>query len=87
MFCAHRFPSSSDDRNTEVYFVFGVKSVDRDGVLQLFDPKNLGKVEWRANFVPNAAMQNHILRVCEDTAALDFVARDDDNPVLGVVRV
>ena len=51
----------------------------------LVDPSELGKVVWNDEFRFTNATQNHVIQVCEDIAALPFVARDEDTPVLGTV--
>ena len=84
--CTHSFPSSEEDRNTKVFFVYGISGVVRDGVVQLIDPSNLGSVVWDNSFTLDAGTQTFLLDACSDVAALTFVARDVDNPVVGVVR-
>lgn len=84
--CTYSFPSSEEDRNTKVFFVYGISGVDRDGVVQLIDPSNLGSVVWDNSFTLDAGTQTFLLDACSDVAALTFVARDVDNPVVGVVR-
>ena len=62
-----------------------VGGVNRDGVIQLVDPDFFGKVTWDSTFSLDTQTQQHMLDVCADIEALDFVSRNPDNPVVGLV--
>jgi len=59
------FPTTRDDRPSQVHFVWGLDSVTRNGVNQLFDPEAIGKAVFAEDFEFNEDCQTRMLDACE----------------------
>ncbi len=64
------FPASTENPATPVHVVWGVETMDRDGVNLLIDPKNKGTLIWDDSFVFDEAAQTHIHNVCREVELL-----------------
>jgi len=62
----NNFGSNSRDPGIDIFYVWGLKDVDRSGVNVLLNTSNLGKVVYEPTFTFNAACQDKIMQVCED---------------------
>lgn len=62
----NEFDVSEDDEGLDVYFVWGVGEVNREGVNLLFDDDNYGEPTFIDEFVFDEECQMAMLDVCED---------------------
>jgi len=62
----NQFSSSSENPGIEVFYIWGLKDVDRTGVNLLMDSENIGKVRYNENFKFSVACQDNIWEVCQD---------------------
>lgn len=80
------FPVSDDTDLVNVYYVWGIAGMNRDGVNMLMDPTDLGKVQWDDTFSFDEAAQQHILDSCQLATQQSFMARNPDKPVDAAVE-
>jgi len=62
----NQFGSNSDNPGIDVYYIWGLRDLDRTGVNFLMDSKYIGKVRYNENFKFSAACQDKIWEVCQD---------------------
>jgi len=62
----NNFGSNSQDSGVDIFYVWGLKDVDRTGVSILFNTSNIGKVRYEDKFKFNAACQDKIMKICDD---------------------
>ena len=62
----NNFGTNSQDPGVDIFYIWGLKDVDRSGVNVLMDTSNLGKVQWEDKFTFNKACQDKIKQICED---------------------
>ena len=62
----NEFGSNSDNPGIDVYYIWGLRDLDRTGVNFLMDSKYIGKVRYNENFKFSAACQDKIWEVCQD---------------------
>jgi Predicted exporters of the RND superfamily len=60
-----KFPTADDESNTNIYFVWGLNDVNRNGVRQLFDPNFVGQPVFDGDFEFNHECQTKMLQVCD----------------------
>ncbi len=65
------FPKTQDDPLTKINFIWGLGEVDRSGVNQLFDPKDIGTPTYVEGFTFNKECQTKILSACETLRTSD----------------
>jgi len=81
------FPVSANTPNTNVYVLWGVTGMDRDGVDLLRDNKNRGKLVWDSTFSFDEAAQTHIYNICKEVELLTparlstWLSRDSEHPL------
>ena len=61
---ADQFPTSSQDRGLDVFYVWGLEDLSRKGVNQLLDDKFLGKATFNSSWEFSPACQQKIFEVC-----------------------
>eukprot|EP00526_Cylindrotheca_closterium_P002020 CAMPEP_0113628530 /NCGR_PEP_ID=MMETSP0017_2-20120614/14784_1 /TAXON_ID=2856 /ORGANISM="Cylindrotheca closterium" /LENGTH=1069 /DNA_ID=CAMNT_0000538841 /DNA_START=11 /DNA_END=3220 /DNA_ORIENTATION=+ /assembly_acc=CAM_ASM_000147 len=59
------FPTASDDNGLKVYYAWGLREVDRDGVNLLLDPKYYGEPQFEESFDFNAQCQTELVSFCD----------------------
>jgi hypothetical protein len=61
-----KFPTATDDRGLDVYFVFGIDSVDREGVNLMFNDTYIGEVKYTPGWSLTPACQTHLQTWCDN---------------------
>lgn len=62
---SENFPKVQRDRGSNIHFVWGLESVDRTNVNQLFDPDFTGAPVYNENFSFNPICQQKMLEACD----------------------
>jgi len=62
----NNFGANSQDPGIDIFYIWGLKDVDRKGVNVLVDTSNLGKAQYNADFKFNTACQDKIYQICQD---------------------
>jgi len=62
----NNFGANSQDPGVDIYYIWGLKDVDRSGVNVLVDTSNLGKAQYADTFKFDTACQDKIYKICMD---------------------
>ena len=62
----NNFGANSQDPGIDIYYIWGLKDVDRSGVNVLVDTSNLGKAQYADTFKFDTACQDKIYKICRD---------------------
>merc|ERR1719204_2701365 len=73
------FVATVNDDLVTVHLVWGIKDMDREGIVEIYSPDNPGQVVWDETFSFDAPTQEHIKWACEEARKLDYVARDPED--------
>ena len=81
----NEFGTSSEDNLARIQIVWGIDTIDRDGVNPLYDPAYKGEIVWDDTFVFNGDTQLFIESTCNKARELDFLSPDPDDRSKGFV--
>jgi len=58
------FSKTQEDLSSQIHFIWGLNEISRDGVNQLLDPKDVGKVSFSSDFTFDEECQSAMLDAC-----------------------
>jgi protein dispatched 1 len=62
----NNFGANSQDRGISIYYIWGLKDVDRKGVNVLLNASYIGKAQYAETFKFDTACQDKIYKICQD---------------------
>ena len=62
----NNFGENSQDPGIDIYYIWGLKDIDRSNVNPLIDTGNLGKAQYADTFKFDSSCQDKIYQICQD---------------------